>query len=118
MKHFHVHIYFEDRELEQAHRLQQTARFFKAFDKVKLEKKAIGPHPSGMIELHFWEIYFSDVTAWLETNRGSFTAMIHEDTGDDFKDHTDGIHWLGPKKPLDFSFFELILKRPELKIHP
>ena len=87
------------------------------FESVKIQEKPVVPHPTGMIEIHFGEPCYNKVIEWLNVNRGVLTAMVHEDTGDDFKDHTDGIRWLGKELPLDFSFFELILERPDLRIH-
>ena len=46
--------------------------------------------------MHFSEINYDEVVKWLEVHRWNLSALIHEDTGDDLKDQTDGARWLGP----------------------
>src|SRR4051812_19198965 len=117
MKHFHVHVYFEPDNIESARSLADRACLISLFEYVKLHEQPIGPHPTGMIEAHFSEPFYVSVLEWLEASRGDFSVLIHQDTGDDFKDHTAGIRWLGKELPLDFGFFELIQVRPEFRIH-
>src|SRR5690606_25795866 len=102
MKGFHVHIYFGADDLEVARLLTSRARRARLFELVKLYEQPIGPHPTGMIEGHFGELSYGSVLDWLEGNRGPFSVLIHQNTGDDFKDHTAGARWLGKKLSLDF----------------
>lgn len=117
MNNFHVHIYFEPESLEKARFLAGRARLTNLFEFVKIHEQPLGPHPMGMVECHFCAPSYISVLDWVEGNRGSFSALIHPDTGDDFKDHTDGVQWLGRELPLDFDFFGLIQLRPEFRIH-
>lgn len=118
MKYFHVHIYFEDKDIQRARDLFEAAKLLDLFETVKFHDRPIGPHPTGMFEMHFKEPCYNQIMDWVAANRGHFTAMIHQDTGDDYIDHTEHIRWLGKQVPLDFSFFELIIARPELRINP
>tara|TARA_B110001454_G_C12723340_1_gene436805 strand:+ start:21637 stop:21993 length:357 start_codon:yes stop_codon:yes gene_type:complete len=118
MKYFHIHIYFEVNDIGYALELWEKAKLIGLFDVVKFQEKPVGPHPTGMVEMHFKEPRYSLALEWVKIHRGHLTAMIHQDTGDDFKDHTDHIQWMGKELPLDFRFFELILLRPDLKINP
>jgi aromatic ring-cleaving dioxygenase len=117
MKHFHVHIYFEDKDKTFARTLAKNAGSINSIKGVKFHEHPVGPHPTGMIELQFSEPVYNKVVDWVEANRGDLSALIHEDTGDDFRDHTEGARWLGLPLKLDFTFFELIQKRPELRIN-
>lgn len=117
MKHFHVHVYFESHSLDRARRWASDADRTGLFELVKFHSRPVGPHPTGMIEAHFSEPSYAFILKWLESNRGEFSVLIHQDTGDDFKDHTDDIRWLGKEVPLKFDFFDLIQDRPELRIH-
>ena len=117
MKRFHVHIYFDPATLKTACLLADRTEQTNLFEFVKLHEQPIGPHPTGMIEGHFGELSNIFVLDWLEANRGSFSVLIHQDTGDDFKDHTDGARWLGKEMALDFKFFELIQDHPEFRVH-
>ncbi len=118
MNHYHSHIYFKSKDLEPAFIVFEQAQMSGLFQFSKFHEKAIGPHPLGMIELHFNELSYAEVLGWVQSHRGDLSALIHHDTGDDLKDHTEGILWLGANLPLDFSFFELIQTRPELRVHP
>lgn len=94
-----------------------NAQLSSLFDVIELYEQPIGPHPRGMIEMHFGEPCRTKAIEWLETHHDHFSVLIHEDTGDDVKDHTYNIRWLGPVLPIDFGFFELIKIRPDLRIH-
>ena len=117
MKYFHVHIYFDAKDLELACSLGEQARLTNFFSNIQICKSPIGPHPKGMIEMHFVESSFATILNWVKLHRKGFSVLIHEDTGDDIKDHTDGVVWLGEKLLIDFSFFELIQLHPELRVH-
>ncbi len=116
MKAFHAHIYFQQKDLELAGSLAEQARRINLFESVKVHRQPVGPHPTSMIELHFNRTSYAAVLKWLKAHHHAFSVLIHHDTGDDFKDHTDGILWLGKKLSLDFTFFDLIQMRPDLRM--
>lgn len=116
-KHFHAHIYFNHGDLAQARSLMEQAKLVSRFDVVKIHEKPVGPHPLAMVEIHFNDLSYAFSLEWIAAHRGIFSVLVHQDTGDDWKDHTDGIRWLGPTLPLDFTFFELIQRRPDLRVH-
>ncbi len=70
-----------------------------------------------MIEVHFLEVDLVKVQPWLDQQRGDLSILIHEETGNDVRDHSEKIMWLGSPVFIDFEFFELIKMHPELKIH-
>ena len=117
MKNYHIHIYFEPSLLESAQQLKTKAVQSGLFEVVKLYESPIGPHPTGMIEIHFKELDYEKSYNWVDAHRGEFSVLIHEDTGDDYKDHTKGSVWLGQKQPLNFDFFKVIQESPEFRIH-
>ena len=117
MKHFHVHIYFNPADSQLAYAVFKNANLMNLFEFVKFHEQPIGPHPTGMIEMHFNETSYNQVVDWVEVHREIFSVLIHQDTGDDFKDHRESIRWLGTPVVLDFSFFELVQARPHLRIH-
>lgn len=117
MKSYHAHVYFHSDELEAARSFRARASSQTQFDFSGIAERPVGPHPLGMVELHFNETQLNWARTWLEQNRKAFSVLIHEDTADDIKDHTENIQWLGAPVKLDFSFFELIKTRPDLVIH-
>jgi DOPA 4,5-dioxygenase len=69
-----------------------------------------------MIELHFEESSKDEVIDWIDSHRKGLSVLIHEDTGDDIKDHLSPI-WLGEKLPIDFTFFNKVKENPALSVH-
>ncbi len=118
MTNYHAHIYFNLQDMDLAQLL-----FRKAFSKISILKpwkiydRPVGPHPLPMFELQFTEATKPEVLSWLTANIGTWSALIHQDTGDDVRDHTEGYSWLGPELRIDFTFFQVVQKNPHLAIH-
>lgn len=105
--HYHAHLYFDERNYKSASSVRE-ALFSQQFPGLRvfpLVTRPIGPHPLPMFEIHFTDKIFLEVKAWLEKNRGNHTVLIHEETGFDHRDHSEGALWLGPPLSLDFSIF-------------
>lgn len=117
MKHFHAHLYFEAKDVEGARNCMREAGSLGLFTLVKFHEQPIGPHPTATIELHFTETVYASALEWLQENRRDFSVLVHQDTGDDFEDHTANIQWFGKEVPLNFEFFKLIQSRPDLRIN-
>ena len=118
MKNYHAHVYFPLSEWDKAEEFYSLALSKSEFSFCKIYDRAVGPHPLPMIELHFKENFLESSRTWLEVHRNLFSILIHIDTGDDVKDHSENIEWLGAPLKIDFSFFELIKTQPHLKVHP
>ncbi|MEN9722847.1 MAG: hypothetical protein RJB38_833 [Pseudomonadota bacterium] len=108
MKSFHAHIYYTPESRPAAIMLHsQIARaglpllYFG-----KLIDRPIGPHPLPMFEVDFTETVAPQLESLLHHYRSGLSILIHEVTGRDTRDHSDGARWLGEKLPLDFSVFE------------
>jgi DOPA 4,5-dioxygenase len=55
---------------------------------------------------------FGAFVSWLVINRGPLSALIHPNTGEDVRDHTQRATWMGPPVPLQMkSMREWIAKR-------
>lgn len=117
MNRFHAHIYFEKKNQDRVRQLIELTRISGIFNYQELYDEPIGPHPFGMIELHFTEQVYIAALLWLRNNHNSFSILIHKDTGDDYRDHTVDIIWIGEPLKINFEFFELIKKYPELSVH-
>ncbi len=100
---YHVHVYFEPGELAFATRLRaEMGRRF-GLPMGRIHQRPIGPHPKGMFQVIVPASGLRHVTGWLEQHRRGLDVLVHEDTGDDYRDHTVGARWLGRPQPLDFS---------------
>jgi aromatic ring-cleaving dioxygenase len=115
MKQFHAHVYFADHEILAIKQLRQKAEN-SPLTLWKLFEQCVGPHALPMLELHFDESKSKKAIAWLRENHGTFSVLIHEDTGDDFKDHEYAM-WLGTKLPIRFEFFSEVKEDSSLAVH-
>jgi aromatic ring-cleaving dioxygenase len=115
MKHYHAHVYFQDHEMIQIKQLKQGA-MKSPLQIWQLFEHCVGPHALPMLELHFDSENETAAWKWLKENHGSFSVLIHEDTGDDVKDH-EHARWLGKPLPLYFQFFEEVKRDPKLAVH-
>lgn len=76
-------------------------RIYKIFD------GPIGPHPIAMFEVNlFTPAQFGAFVAWLVVHRGPLSALVHPNTDDPERDHTQRAIWLGERVPLDLSIFK------------
>lgn len=56
----------------------------------------------GMFEVNvFTPAQFGAFIPWLVINRGPLSALVHPNTGEDERDHTQRATWLGEQMPLD-----------------
>ncbi|KAI0057469.1 hypothetical protein BV25DRAFT_1892722 [Artomyces pyxidatus] len=102
---FDFHIYFvheDESELKYARELHERVR--REFPELRIYKvfdRAVGPHPTGMFEVntftpHQTGAFFS----FLTVNRGPCSVLIHPNTNDAYKDHTELMSWIGKPWPL------------------
>jgi DOPA 4,5-dioxygenase len=100
---YHAHVYFDAVSREQARGLCEAAG--RAFRLVvgRMHDKPVGPHPRGSCQLAFGPELFGQVIPWLIENRNGLTIFAHANTGNDLKDHTDHVIWLGPPETLNLA---------------
>ena len=53
----------------------------------------------------FTPAQFGAFVPWLVINRGPLSALIHPNTDDEARDHTQRATWMGERLPLDLSRF-------------
>jgi DOPA 4,5-dioxygenase len=114
---YHAHIYFDLQDLQKVLKLSSSAATQSFFVYNQTYEKPIGPHPLPTLELHFKKSDYEIAVKWLKENHNAFSTLVHFETGDDVRDHSENILWLGKPQKLDFEFFELIKTRPDLKVH-
>ena len=67
----------------------------------------VGPHPVAMFEVNlFTPREFGAFIPWLVINRGPLSALVHPNTDDEVRDHTQRATWMGERIPLDLSIFK------------
>lgn len=117
MKNYHAHIYFFPKDASIIQKVFDEARKFRYMRTYPIVPRPVGPHATGMFEAHFNEDAKENVLRWLQENRQGLSVLIHEDTGDDHRDHSQNVIWLGEILPLDFGFFDLVKRDPSRAIH-
>ncbi len=105
---FHAHIYFDTASRDVAARVREGlgARF-----DVRLGRwhdQPVGPHPKSMYQVAFLPNQFEKVVPWLMLNHEGLDVLIHPETGDDVKDHTDHALWLGEKLELNIDILRRV----------
>jgi aromatic ring-cleaving dioxygenase len=100
---YHAHVYYDPAGKADAQRLCESLRHRFAIPMGRMHDGAVGPHPRGSCQLTVTPENFSDVMQWLVANRNGFTIFAHGLSGDEIKDHTDHVIWLGPSELLDLS---------------
>ena len=100
---YHAHVYFDAATREAAGRLCQAAGRAFPLTVGRMHDKPVGPHPRGSCQLAFAPELFAQVIPWLIENRNGLTVFAHAETGDDLKDHTEHVLWLGPSETLDLA---------------
>ncbi len=66
--------------------------------------KPIGPHPLPSYQVNYCDTIKQPVEELLTSS--GLTILLHEDTGDDLRDHTEGTRWLGETLELDHVWLE------------
>ena len=106
---FDIHVYFNADTRSKAEALQSLA--LKEFHGrpihiSRLVDRKIGPHPMPMFEIDFGKDDLSEMILWLIKNRNGLTVLVHQVTGHDTIDHSEGALWMGDILELDFSKFD------------
>lgn len=69
--------------------------------------RPLGPHPIGMFEVNlFTPEQFGAFIPWLVINRGPLSALIHPNTDEEERDHTQRATWMGQPLPLNLRLFK------------
>ena len=102
--HYHAHVYWHN---EDQQRLSLKLREHLAALGCGLGRimdRPIGPHPLPSYQVN----YSSENSAAVESllARAGLDILLHEDTGDDMRDHTEGARWLGQTLKLDLEWLE------------
>ena len=105
-EYFHAHIYFdaESRASAAAFRDVLLNELPESTPISRLVDRAIGPHPTPMFELGFSYAEYPVVCAALEAHHGPHSVLVHQVTGDEVWDHTEGAEWIGTPVELNIRF--------------
>ncbi|EIM79543.1 uncharacterized protein STEHIDRAFT_135697 [Stereum hirsutum FP-91666 SS1] len=102
---FDFHIYYMQcvpAQLEYARLLhERVRREFPELHVFKFFEEPIGPHPTAMFEVNTFSPHQTGAFfSWLTVHRGPCSVLIHPNTGDVYRDHTELVTWMGNPWPL------------------
>lgn len=102
---YHAHLYFDCDTVDFATSLSQKIGELFELKVGRVHQKAVGPHPKWSCQITFSNKEFTAFIPWLDENRNGLTVLIHGVTGDDLKDHTEHVYWLGDSAELNLAMF-------------
>jgi len=117
---YHAHIYFESSQQSTAEALYLAIHTL-VLPRTRLGQfhlRLVGPHSLPMFTVMFEASEKKEFTEFLVRNRDGLSILIHEDTGDDYHDHTHGAEWLGKILPINFEHFERIKNDKSALVFP
>jgi DOPA 4,5-dioxygenase len=101
--HYHAHIYYDPATTrERAARVRE--RLAASFPDAVIGRwhdKPVGPHLRAMYQVAFPSSLLATFLPWLMLNRDGLDVLLHPESGNAFRDHTEHAAWLGEKLPLD-----------------
>ena len=103
---FHAHVYFDEKTIEEARSLCESARDRFDIQMGRVHEKPVGPHPRWSCQLLIPADLFGQVIPWLSVNRGDLTIFIHSQSDDAYKDHTQHAMWMGELLELKLDQFK------------
>ncbi|WP_193180291.1 DOPA 4,5-dioxygenase family protein [Nisaea sediminum] len=103
---YHAHVYFDAGTVDAARRLRDEIERRFDIEMGRFHEKPVGPHPRFSYQVAFAPELFGSLVPWLSLNREGLTVFVHADTGEDLRDHTDHVLWLGESEALKLSIFD------------
>lgn len=103
--HYHAHVYYDADTIARARRVCEACRDQFGLTMGRMHERPVGPHPDWSCQLLVDHARLADVVRWLALNRAGLVVLVHPETGDALKDHTDHAIWMGAVRPLDVSIF-------------
>jgi aromatic ring-cleaving dioxygenase len=100
--HYHAHIYYDPATTrDRAARLRERiAATFPEGTVGRWHDELVGPHTRSMYQVAFPRAMLAAFLPWLMLNRDGLAVLLHPETGNAYRDHTDHAAWLGEKLPV------------------
>lgn len=110
---YHAHVYWSDSKHRQlAYNLRATFIQLGCLVGV-MHDVAVGPHSLPQYQVRFSDEHKQKIEILLRLRAKELSALIHESTKDDVRDHTEGASWIGKELPLNLEWLENNTHRDE-----
>ena len=106
--HYHAHVYWQNEAQRREALLLRQPLAELGCQLGRIWDEAIGPHPFAMYQVNYTDQNAGDVEQLLNTTK--LDILLHEDTGNDVRDHTQGARWLGRKLTLNIEWLQTYAK--------
>jgi len=100
---FHAHVYYDPDTRDAASHVRDGLAERFDVELGRWHDKPIGPHPKSMYQVKFVPEQFGKLVPWLMLHREGLDVLVHPETGDAVRDHTDQALWLGEKLALNIE---------------
>ena len=106
--HYHAHVYWQNEAQRREALLLRQPLAELGCQLGRIWEEAIGPHPYAMYQVNYNSNIAEEVEEMLASTK--LDILLHEDTGDDVRDHTQGARWIGRKLTLDIEWLKTYAK--------
>ena len=103
---YHFHLYYEVSQIKKAQEVLDHFRANFNFPIGRVWDRPVGPHPIGSCQITVPSGDFEEVTNWFFDNRQELDLFVHRDSGNDLKDHTEAVMWIGKSYDLKLEIFQ------------
>lgn len=102
---FHLHLYFNADSRGSALAIRESLKDVRdfAYELPPVREAPIGPHRWPIWSIWVDRANFTPVVEWMMRHHRRHSVLIHPETGDPLKDHTDHAMWLGTPRPLNLD---------------
>ncbi|HMN79259.1 MAG TPA: DOPA 4,5-dioxygenase family protein [Burkholderiaceae bacterium] len=98
---FHAHVYYDPAATRVvAERLRERISDLFVVQLGRWHDRPVGPHVQAMYQVAFAPPVFASFVPWLMLNRDGLTVLVHANTLEPYRDHTEHALWLGEKLPI------------------
>lgn len=115
IRNFHAHVYFDPSNRATAEQVREELAVRFDVELGRWHDKPIGPHPQSMYQVAFAPEHFNAVVPWLMLHHAGLDVLIHPNTNDAVKDHTDHALWLGNKLEVNVKFLREFVEKEKKK---
>ena len=102
---YHFHIYFNQDQVGQVQDINKLLSQFPELKIGRIREEPVGPHPTGSCQITVPHSHFDTMIHWFFQHRADLDIFVHAVSGDDLKDHTEYVLWIGRSYDLNLDFF-------------
>lgn len=100
---YHAHVYFNVEQDSEARELRRQIASLFNLQVGAIHSKPVGPHLKPMFQVLIPLGKLNKIIPWLMENRSDLSILIHGESGDDWRDHTQLLMWMGKPLPLNLD---------------